>query len=328
MIPMIRAFVSIAGLLATIGACQPATAGDGGETEAGSTASSTAADGESTIAATDDTAGDTGPSGSCPLEGMFVECIVDGTEGVAYCDDIGGELQWGPCLPSVACELGQGLEGCQTCTLVDGVPTITGSPTCECAGPGGAPQCEQTECFARWDYSCGSCQSFTSGDCFSYSEGCSDPWLGCDLGSPCNRVWALSSAGEDVLDTIEDEEAAICVLTALRDGVPGTFRIEWGLMFDGGWPVEHVHSSGDGTVVVEWYFDCPGCQNYGTVGRSGVVSLQPASWFDDCLADPTTANLIACTVGLVEIPFGNPPREGYVPPFTTGECVSLDAVCP
>jgi hypothetical protein len=151
--------------------------------------------------------------------------------------------------------------------------------------------------------------------------------LGCDSDSPCARVWAQEGAAS-MLTQLEDEAAAVCVLESLRDGVPGTYQILWGFMDDGGWVVERVHSGGDGTVVVEWEFACPGCTNSGSVGRSGTLSLQPAAWFDDCLLDPTPERLIECTVGLVEYQSGQPPPAGYVPPLVTGECVSLDAACP
>lgn len=318
---MRRARLLLAGVIAA--GC-PGPGMEGTETSEGS---STDADGGSSTTMVGDTT-DTGPSGPCPLEGMYEACVVDGVEGVSYCDEIDGELQWGPCLLELACELGESLEGCQSCTLVDGVPTVIGSATCECEGPVGLPVCEQAECLQRWDYACGDCQDFTAGDCFSYDQGCSSPWLGCDLESPCQRVWAVGGASFDMLTELESEEAAICALTSLRDGVPGSYEIIWGEMTDEGWVSEWVHSGGDGTVVVEWQFDCPGCFGFGHIGRSGVLSLQPTAWFDDCLAAPTAESLIQCTVGLVEYEFGQPPPEGYVPPFVTGECVSLDAACP
>ncbi len=322
---MSRACWVIAGVLASTTGC-PATPGeeDDGVSEGSSTDDET-----SSTAASDDTGG-TGPSGPCPLEGMFVDCDASGAEGVAYCDEIDGELQWGPCLAGVDCELGESLVGCQSCTLEEGVPTVTGSPTCECEGPAGVPVCQQTECLQRWSYDCGLCESFISGDCFSYDLGCANPWLGCGTGrpSPCGRVWVQE--GQTGLDAIEDEPAAVCMLESLRDGVSGTYRLEWGFMDDSGWVVEQIHAHGDGTAVVEWQFDCPGCFNSGDLGRSGTLSLQPAGWFDDCLADPTVERLIECLVGIPDEEYqsSRPPPEGYVPPFVTGECVSLDTACP
>jgi hypothetical protein len=273
--------------------------------------------------------GDTGTAGVCPLEGMFVDCVVDGSDGVTYCDEIDGELQWGPCLPAPLCELGAALEGCQRCTLEQGVPTVTGSPSCTCEGPVGLPACEQTECLQRWEYACDDCMEFSSGDCFSYSTGCTSPLLGCDAGeaSPCPRVWAQDDGAGGMLDALEDDAAAICLLESLRDGVPGTYEVLWGVMFDDGWVSEQIHVGTEGTVVVEWGYVCPGCFGFGRVGRSGALELQPGAWFDECLAAPTTESLIACTVGLVEYDTGDPP-PGYAPPFTTGTCTSLLPTCP
>lgn len=318
----------------------PAPTMDGETMTAGTTAGTTGSDstgsgsttgdptqGSTSTPTTDATTSSTGPSGSCPLAGMFLECTAGGLEGLAYCDEIGGELKWGPCLTDPACELGGFLPGCQSCALIEGVPTIEGSPTCECEGPGDVPACAQTECLQRWDYSCGECQNFSDGDCFSYSEGCSSPWLGCGFGSPCSRVWAIDESWNGELNGLEDEEAAICVLSAIRDGTVGTYEILWGEMGDVGPMTEYVHVHGDGTATVEWVFSCGGCINFGSMGRSGKLHLQATSWFDDCLADPTVENLIKCTVGLVQYD-GDGPPDSYVPPFTTGECASLEPSCP
>jgi hypothetical protein len=313
---MVRRSSLLACLLLAAAGCpsDPSEEGDGSESAT-----------EASTASGDESADDTGPSGSCPLEGMFVACAEG---GVAYCDDIDGEIQWGSCLSNVACEVGETIVGCQSCTLEEGVPTVIGSPTCECEAPAAAA-CEQTECMQRWDYTCGLCESFTSGDCFSYDLGCGNPWLGCsnDAPTPCDRVWAQESESS-MLGAFEDEAAATCVLTSLRDDVPGSYQILWGYMDDGGWVVLWVHAMGDGTAIVEWYYDCPGCFGFGSIGRSGTMSLQPDEWFDDCLAAPTPESLIECTVGLIEYQPSNPPPEGYVPPFVTGDCVSLDAACP
>lgn len=317
---MSRARWLIAWAIVTMAGCPSPEPGDDGS------ASTTDGDGGSTNGDGGSTAGGSGPTGSCPLEGMFVECV---DAGIGYCDEIDGELQWGPCVVTPECELGEDLVGCQRCTLEGGVPTVTGSPTCECEGPAGAAVCEQTECLQRWDYDCGLCESFVSGDCFSYDQGCASPWLGCGTGepSPCGRVWAQD--GEfGTLGALEDEAAAVCVLESLRDGIPGTYDIVWGFMDDSGWVSEQVHTGGDGTAVVEWQYDCPGCTNSGSLGRSGTLSLRDAAWFDDCLADPTVERLIECLVGLTEYQPGQPPPVGYVPPFVTGECVSLEAACP
>ena len=267
------------------------------------------------------------PTLACPLVGLFEECTIDGVSGVRYCDDFEGENLWGPCMVGQACELSDSLPGCQSCDLVGGVPTIEGSASCVCEGSSGLSACPQRECVQRWEYSCGDCQTFEGGgDCFSYGVGCASPWLGCSLGKPCDRVWAQSDGA--ALTTLEDEAAALCVLTALRDRTPGEHQIIWGEMGDEGWVSLSVYVSADGTAVTEWRVDCPGCFNFGVLGRTGALELQPADYFDVCLADPSPDTLITCIVGFLEYDWGQPPPDGYVPPFTTGTCVSVDPVCP
>lgn len=204
----------------------------------------------------------------------------------------------------------------------------TGNASEECQVDGQVPACEQTECVQRWDYQCTECESLAETDCFSYVHGCANPSLECAGGAePCDAVFA-HGLGTSTLTALADDAAAICVLTSLQAGVPGTYEIQWGEMDDRGWLVEKVHASGNGTVVVEWIYDnCSDCLNFGRIGRSGALVLQPAAYFDECLAMPTTESLIACTIGLLDIDIGNPP-QGYTPPFTTGECASLEAACP
>jgi hypothetical protein len=263
----------------------------------------------------------TGPSGSCPL---YRACTRDEVEGRTYCDEIDGELTWGACQTDPPCELGQPGQGCQVCDLVDGVLVLSGSPTCECEAPGPVPACEQTECSQTWSFSCGNCQSFVGGGgCLEYDLGCSDPLLRCQLERPCPRVWAQ---GYDSLDSLEDGvDPAICVLTSLRDNVVGEYELLWGEMGDDGWVTAIVHASGDGTVFVEWEFSCPGCSNFGLFGRTGVLALRDPSFFAECLSDPTEDSLIGCLIGL-----SGPgvPDGGFLPPFTTGTCESLEPACP
>lgn len=202
--------------------------------------------------------------------------------------------------------------------------TDTGVSACE--PPADPPACEQTECSQRWSYQCPECSTSIEG-CFWNDFQCDYPELGCELDAPCPDVFAVGDDDPNVLTAVLDEDAAICVLTALRDGVPGVFRIEWGVMFDCCWTSEQVHGGGDGTVVVEWKTQGFGLDLGGTLGRTGVLPLQPPSYFDECLADPTPAALVDCLVGMVG-PALDPPPEDYVPPFTTGECRSLDFSCP
>jgi hypothetical protein len=201
----------------------------------------------------------------------------------------------------------------------------TGSADYSCDAPA-LPACEPSSCSDRWAYRCDDCETFVGGgDCFSYSQGCSDPLLTCDLPRPCSRVWAIP--GLDTLETLEDEAAAICVLEALRDGVPGEYEIIWGEMSDQGWISEQVFAGGDGRVVTQWRYDCPGCFNFGAVGQTGVLPLELPSFFDDCLTNPTAASLIGCLVGPPDLP-GILPPDGYLPPFVVPTCDSLTPACP
>lgn len=64
------------------------------------------------------------PSGTtCPLRGMYVPCLTDGAEGRAFCDMIGGEQVFGPCLVDPECELAGDLSCGMHCELIEGVPT-------------------------------------------------------------------------------------------------------------------------------------------------------------------------------------------------------------
>lgn len=68
------------------------------------------------------------PSGEpCPLVGLYVACERDGAEGLRFCDEFDGALEYGGCVLGVACELST-LDVCEPCELVDGVPTRTPSP--------------------------------------------------------------------------------------------------------------------------------------------------------------------------------------------------------
>ena len=246
-------------------------------------ASGDAGDGSGTTASNDngDTSGDDsggeyeGPSGPCQLEGMFDECTLDGEPGTVWCDEIDGSLSWGPCQTDPPCEFYDPQPGCQDCELIEGELVLTGSATCECEAPAVEGACAQTECSSTWTFSCDDCQSFVGGgNCFTYSEGCESPWLGCDMNEPCSRVWAQGYPGD--LEPLEDTNAAICTLEALRDGTPGRYRILWGEMGDSGWMTEYVYVGAGGDVVAEWRFDCPGCWNWGSLGRTGTCgSLEP-----------------------------------------------------
>ena len=197
----------------------------------------------------------------------------------------------------------------------------TAGQTCS---PGPVDACPVTQCLEGWSYECPGCE-FIGGDCFEIDVGCSYPALACDLPRPCERVWGI---GYDSIESFESEEAAICLLTALRDGTPGAYEVLWGEMLDDGWVVMTVYSGGQGVVLLEWAIDCPGCPESGQFRRSGQLALQPAAFFDDCLAAPDTAGLIQCVFGFVDFDAGLLPPADQTPPWTTGECVSLEIACP
>ena len=118
---------------------------------------------------------------------------------------------------------------------------------------------------------------------------------------------AIAAKQADAITGFESEEAAICTLTALRDGTPGKFEILWGEMGDEGINYMEVYSGGKDSVYIEWELDCQGCPESGALGRSGQLTLQPDSFFDACLAQPDTASLIQCVFGFVDFQAGSPP---------------------
>lgn len=192
------------------------------------------------------------------------------------------------------------------------------------------PACEVEACVQEWSFACEACSDEESQShplCFGVSEGCAYPWLDCPAlpESPCGRVWGQ---GSDMIESFEDEAAAVCVLEALRDGVPGTYELVFGIMFDVGPANVEVLVGADRSAVMQWDYECMNCFGGGDNGRSGTMALQPAAYFEDCLEAPTTETLTQCIFGFVDIaPDGLPPK-GWTPPFTTGDCSALEFACP
>lgn len=211
--------------------------------------------------------------------------------------------------------------------------TGTSTPTTgdsETAGlncePGTLPACPATQCLQDWTYSCGECGDFVADStCFKIKFGCAYPALDCDLPRPCGRVWGQ---GYQTIEGLEDNDAALCLLMALRDGTPGEFEVLWGEMGDAPLVYMTVYSGGTGNVLVEWFIECEGCPNSGAFRRSGQLALRPKLYFDDCLAAPDTLSLTQCVFGFVDFMAGMQPPADYTPPFTTGECVGMDISCP
>lgn len=215
----------------------------------------------------------------------------------------------------------------------DATSSPTESSTSDTSGMPGCeqprwPECAVASCLEVWDYECSACdpESSPGATCFGQSEGCAYPFGDCGLPpSPCGRVWGI---GESSIDSFEDEAAATCMLEALRDGVPGTYSLLWGEMGDFAHVEMQIHLGEGGGAQMQWYMECQGCIAFGTVGRSAILELQPPSYFDDCLAAPTTESLAQCIFGFTTFEFEAPPPEGYTPPFTTGRCSSLEPGCP
>lgn len=189
------------------------------------------------------------------------------------------------------------------------------------------PECEFTECSQLFEYDC-ECGDELEGasPCFEYSEECRRPRLLCDdLPSPCGFVWA---EGSGTVEQFEDQDAAVCMLEALRDGGAARFNLFYGEMSDTGGVDMVVFAGGDGTVRIQYDDSCEGCPSSGFFGRIGTLQLQDSTYFDDCLIDPTVESLAACLVGLTEFVPGAPPPDGWTPPFTTGTCIDMEWACP
>lgn len=201
--------------------------------------------------------------------------------------------------------------------------TDTGGAVCD---PTNLPACAVSGCREDWLFECPGCGDILpQAQCFEVDVGCTYPALGCDLPSPCERVWGM---GYDLIEQFEDEAAATCFLTALRDGTPGHFVLLYGEMGDSPLVYMDVYYGGADRVLVEYSFECEGCPDSGYFGRTGQLALQPDKYFEDCLAAPDMAARIQCVFGFTEFPPGQPPAADYAPPWTTGECLSLDIACP
>lgn len=236
----------------------------------------------------------------------------DGDIFAFNCPDFGGCYTYEPCAGG--------------CEIVDGAAVCTPNTACD---PVGLPACPVTECTQRWSYACPECGiEFDRATCFAISEGCTYPWLTCDLPKPCPRVWAHAAENYGTLEVFEAESAAICVLQSLRDGTLARHEILWGEMTDEGVTVMEVLADGQGGATFQWLVDCQGCPESGVVGRSGRLALQPAAYFDACLVAPTTASLLECIYGFTDFQEGQGPADGYTPPWTTGMCSALEFACP
>ncbi|MCH9684519.1 MAG: NifU family protein [Deltaproteobacteria bacterium] len=197
--------------------------------------------------------------------------------------------------------------------------------------PGELPDCPLDSCLQQWEFDCFGCADNRLGEvsdplCFAIEIGCTRPRLVCgDLPSPCDRVWAM---GKESVESFESDDAAICMLQSLRDGIPGQYELMFGFMGDIGLVDIDLFTDGGGTVLMQYQDSCEGCPSSGYFGRSGALPLQDAAFFDACLTNPTTESLGDCLIGLDTWVWGAPPPVDWTPPFATGECVDLEWGCP
>ena len=172
--------------------------------------------------------------------------------------------------------------------------TTSGDSDSTGSDPTGGEQCSIDECIERqtWEW------QWTPHYCVNLVWKCGFP-------APCEQVYLTLSDtdNEVVVDTVD---AAICVITAMRDGVPAHFELNfWGNLVD-------VINVGDGTGMVQW------SHSYGDLYcavRSQRLALQPASYFSDCLSDPTPSGLAACLGTTYDCE-----SDVLVPPWATGAC--------
>lgn len=222
----------------------------------------------------------------------------------------------------VACTPGKGGTADESGTTTTGstdAPTgDTGpAPTSEGTTEGTDPPsfCAPGPCVTKVDYPC-----VEFGPC---DDPCDD-LVPTDCGGPdlCPEV-AIKTQGSENYEVVESEADALCVLQALRDRTPGRLRIVWGdpqgFFGDVGVGIHATVSLVGGDVVrMDWDWEYNTCCT-ATYARIRRVVLQPQAFFDDCLADPTTAKLIACfTAGTEPI---DPAPDGWLPPWLVdGAC--------
>jgi hypothetical protein len=181
------------------------------------------------------------------------------------------------------------------------------------------------QCLTRFTWDCG-------------AESCDPPqavpFHACEGTMLCAPIAVGPEDGEDsplVYEKVDTEEAAKCALQALRDRKPGQIRITWG--DPQGWAGDFaifvaatVTIVGDETVLMDWAWQ----YNDNFIDEAAVsrrVLLQPAAFFDDCLAMPDTAKLIACLTAGSSV--GEPAPVGWLPPWTVGTCDDeLAPTCP
>jgi hypothetical protein len=216
--------------------------------------------------------------------------------------------------------------GWGTTTSSTGGGTTSGDDAC---APEGLPACNVARCVQSWDFNCDSCGSKVERErCFEIYADCAYPKLDCELPRPCDRVWAYGAEDPAVLDTLDDEGAATCLMKSLRSGESARYEIAWGDMSDGKGTVMEVFVGSDGRVTMQWEVPCESCATSGHVGRTGMIELVEDDYFDVCLEAATTEALLDCVFGFTAPLPGPGLPKGYLPPWVVQKCVELDAYCP
>lgn len=258
----------------------------------------------------------------------------DGTESSATdVTNSGGGTAWGTTGWGTDVTTGWGTDapGWGTWDTSGGWGTTTSGATSDfdaCA-PEGLSPCSVVRCVQSWDFQCGQCGSKIERErCFEISAGCAYPTLDCELPSPCDRVWGYGAEDPAVLDTLDDEDAATCLLKSLRNGESARYEIAWGDMSDGKGTVMEVFAGSDGRLTMQWSIPCESCATSGHVGRTGMLELVEPEFFDACLGESTTESLLACIFGFTAPLAGGGMPKGHLPPWVVPQCVELDAYCP
>lgn len=212
-----------------------------------------------------------------------------------------------------------------TTTTTTTPTTTTGDPTEPGTGTsaGTGEPWSVDACLTRFEWDC------------DFDEGCAAPmpvpFHACAAQMLCDPLEIKTQGNIEDYEVVETEEAAQCVLAALRDRTPGQVRIVWGdpqgFGGDAGIAIQAtVTILGDDTVLMDWQWDYKTCCiNRAAVSRR--VLLQPAAFFDECLDMPTTESLIACFTAGSNI--YDPAPDGWMPPWTLGMCDEMAALdCP
>lgn len=173
--------------------------------------------------------------------------------------------------------------------------TTTGSTTDDVTTTGVTPQpCEQDECV--YGHSIEGEGGLPGAICQNLLWTCAFP-------SPCPAVQI-----DPVTPKVADVDAATCAVQAMMAADRAVITLP-GLGTDSG----ALFIVGDGTAMIQWN-ESAGDVVYSI--RSGRLELQPMSYFEACLADPTPEALGACLIAGSSATYNG----AWTPPWSTGEC--------